>query len=104
MFKLITSGRENIAMRQSRAAIRIQPLSSDINSGPGRRVKSDSVNSESAMASVKIIYKDPARLKARGNNPRTHSRKQINQIVASIQQFGFVGPVLVDRQEGISAT
>jgi ParB-like chromosome segregation protein Spo0J len=29
-------------------------------------------------------------------NPRTHSRKQIKQIAASIKQFGFLNPILVD--------
>jgi ParB-like chromosome segregation protein Spo0J len=28
-------------------------------------------------------------------NARTHSKKQIKQIAASIEQFGFVNPVLV---------
>jgi len=48
------------------------------------------------MVGLKIIYKDPARLSARVNNPRTHSPKQVKQIAASIRQFGFVSPVLVD--------
>jgi DNA modification methylase len=30
------------------------------------------------------------------NNARTHSRKQLRQIAASIRQFGFTNPVLVD--------
>ena len=29
-------------------------------------------------------------------NARTHSRKQIRQIAASIRKFGFLNPVLVD--------
>lgn len=28
-------------------------------------------------------------------NPRTHSKKQIEQIAASIQRFGFTSPLLV---------
>jgi len=36
-------------------------------------------------------------------NARTHSRKQINQIAESIQQFGFTNPVLVDEQNGVIA-
>src|SRR5258706_10919892 len=36
-------------------------------------------------------------------NPRTHSEEQITQIAASIAQFGFVNPVLVDKDAGIIA-
>ena len=31
-------------------------------------------------------------------NPRTHSDAQVAQIAASIAEFGFVNPVLVDGQ------
>src|SRR5687768_4988934 len=55
------------------------------------------------MASLKIAYKDPARLKPRARNPRTHTAKQIKQIAASIEQFGFVSPVLLDSKDGIIA-
>lgn len=30
------------------------------------------------------------------NNPRTHTKKQINQIAKSIKEFGFINPMLVD--------
>jgi len=36
-------------------------------------------------------------------NPRTHSDAQVAQIAASIAEFGFVNPVLVDGQAGILA-
>src|SRR3984957_19685496 len=36
-------------------------------------------------------------------NPRTHSDAQVAQIAASIAEFGFVNPVLVDGQAGIIA-
>lgn len=36
-------------------------------------------------------------------NPRTHSEAQIEQICASIRQFGFVNPVIVDGSDGILA-
>jgi ParB-like chromosome segregation protein Spo0J len=35
-------------------------------------------------------------LRPNSRNPRTHSRKQIKQIAASIQKFGFLNPVLID--------
>ena len=48
--------------------------------------------------SYSIIYQDPAQLHPNPRNPRTHSTAQIHQIGASIRQFGFVTPVLVDAQ------
>src|SRR5271156_2265642 len=36
-------------------------------------------------------------------NPRTHSDAQIAQIAASIQEFGFNNPILVDTKAGILA-
>jgi len=35
-------------------------------------------------------------LAANPKNPRTHSKKQIQQIAASIRQFGFLNPLIVD--------
>ena len=43
------------------------------------------------------------RLIPRVNNPRTHSRRQIAQIAASIQEFGWTNPILVDEGDGIIA-
>lgn len=36
-------------------------------------------------------------LKPYARNSRTHSRKQIKQIAASIERFGFTNPVLISR-------
>lgn len=55
------------------------------------------------MADLMIVYKDPGGLKPRARNPRTHSAKQVRQIAASIEQFGFMSPVLVDSKDGIIA-
>src|SRR6202158_2452086 len=55
------------------------------------------------MAALKIAYKDPGQLKPRARNPRTHTTKQIKQIAASIQEFGFISPVLIDGADGIIA-
>ena len=52
---------------------------------------------------LKVSYKDPARLRPRDRNPRTHTPKQIRQIAASIKEFGFINPVLIDRSGGIIA-
>lgn len=36
-------------------------------------------------------------------NARTHSDEQIAQIMASIVEFGFVNPILIDQHQGIIA-
>jgi len=52
---------------------------------------------------IAIVYRDPAELRPRSTNPRTHSTGQLRQIAASIRQFGFVNPVLIDGGGGIIA-
>ena len=37
------------------------------------------------------------------NNSRTHNEEQINQIVASINEFGFTNPLLIDEKDNIIA-
>jgi len=55
------------------------------------------------MAALKITYKDPGQLRPRARNPRTHAAKQIKQIAASIKEFGFISPILIDGADGIIA-
>jgi DNA modification methylase len=55
------------------------------------------------MDRLKIIHQNPAALRPRPTNPRTHSKKQIRQIADSIERFGFTNPVLIDRAGGIVA-
>jgi hypothetical protein len=45
----------------------------------------------------------PDRLVKYTRNARTHSQSQINQIAASIEQFDFTNPILVDTASGILA-
>ena len=44
---------------------------------------------------LKVQYLDPALLKPYANNARTHPKRQIDQIVASIEAFGPTNPILV---------
>lgn len=37
------------------------------------------------------------------NNARTHTREQIEQVAASIKEFGFTNPVLIDKDNIIIA-
>jgi ParB-like chromosome segregation protein Spo0J len=47
--------------------------------------------------SLKIIYQQVEDLKLDPGNPRVHSKKQIRQIAESIKVFGFIVPILIDR-------
>lgn len=44
---------------------------------------------------LKVVNRNPDKLKPYEGNARTHSDKQIAQIAASIKTFGFVNPVLL---------
>ena len=37
------------------------------------------------------------------NNARTHSPEQINKLRGSLREFGFVSPVIIDKDYGILA-
>lgn len=55
------------------------------------------------MSEVAVIYKNAATLKPRAKNSRTHSAEQVSQIAASIKEFGFTNPVLIDPAGGVIA-
>lgn len=46
---------------------------------------------------LKVVYHRLDALVLNSANPRLHSRRQIRQISRSIQTFGFLAPILVDR-------
>jgi DNA modification methylase len=46
---------------------------------------------------VGITYQSVVALKLDPRNPRLHSKKQVRQIARSIETFGFVAPILVDK-------
>ena len=50
-----------------------------------------------------IVHKPIADLIPYANNARTHSDEQIAQIAASIKEFGFTNPILLDGTNGIIA-
>ena len=55
------------------------------------------------LRDLKIESRPIASLTLRRNNPRTHSEKQIRQIAASIETFGFTNPVLIDASNTVIA-
>ena len=52
---------------------------------------------------MQIVYRKIADLRPAPHNARTHSEEQVSQIVASIHEFGFTNPVLVDENSEIIA-
>lgn len=49
------------------------------------------------MTALQITYLDPATLTPHPRNARRHSDKQIDQIIVSINEFGFITPILIDK-------
>mgnify|MGYP003639554783 CR=1 FL=1 len=52
---------------------------------------------------LSIEYKSTGELIPYVNNSRTHSEQQVQQVAASIKEFGFTNPILIDEQGGIIA-
>ncbi len=52
---------------------------------------------------LQVVERDIASLRPYARNARTHSKKQIKQIAASIERFGFTNPVLVSDDGEIIA-
>lgn len=55
------------------------------------------------MIKLAIKYKKTADLVPYANNSRLHDETQLGQLVASINEFGFTNPVLLDGANGIIA-
>jgi hypothetical protein len=52
---------------------------------------------------MKIEQLSPSAIYEYGNNSRTHSEEQIDQIVKSINEFGFTNPILINKDGRIIA-
>ena len=52
---------------------------------------------------LQVTYKPVADLIPYANNSRTHSDEQVTQVAASIKEFGFTNPLLIDEKSGIIA-
>ncbi len=50
----------------------------------------------SARAPLNVTYRATGSLKPDPRNARTHSKRQVEQIVASVREFGFTNPILRD--------
>src|SRR5277367_5631672 len=58
---------------------------------------------ERLMVPLAIEHRPLASLIPYARNARTHSPEQVAEIAASIQEFGWTNPVLVDGESGIIA-
>jgi len=50
-----------------------------------------------------VVYRPVSALKPDPRNARTHPKRQIEQLVRSIQEFGFTNPVLIDEADVLIA-
>lgn len=50
------------------------------------------------MPDLQILKVSTADIRTNPRNSRTHSARQVRQIAASIEQFGFTNPVLIDEE------
>jgi DNA modification methylase len=55
------------------------------------------------MTDLQITYLDTKALKPWAKNARTHSKKQVRQLAASIEEFGFTNPILIDGENTVLA-
>jgi ParB-like chromosome segregation protein Spo0J len=52
---------------------------------------------------LKIVLRPLESLVPYARNPRAHSNEQVAQIAASIKEFGFTNPILLDGENGLIA-
>ena len=56
-----------------------------------------------AAAPLAVAYRSVDSLVPDRRNARTHPKRQLDQIAASIREFGFTNPILIDSEGGIIA-
>ena len=52
---------------------------------------------------LKVVYRNVSELIPYARNARTHSDEQVARIAASIKEFGWTNPILIDGENGIIA-
>jgi ParB-like chromosome segregation protein Spo0J len=68
-----------------------------------KNAKTGSRQAQTEAAGLKIEYRSLDSLVPYARNPRTHSEEQISQIAASIREFGFTNPILIDGNQRVIA-
>lgn len=61
------------------------------------------MNAEARWPASEVILRPIEELRPNASNPRTHSARQIEQIAASIRQWGFTMPLLCDEDGALIA-
>lgn len=61
------------------------------------------MTNKSSIKKLSVVYRDIGSLTPYGRNSRTHSDDQVAQIAASIIEYGFTNPILIDERNGIIA-
>ena len=70
---------------------------------PGSKVLSEVSRLRSIQIDLTVAYRPVSALIPFARNPRTHSDAQVAEIAASIREFGWTNPILVDGENGIIA-
>ena len=50
-----------------------------------------------------VVYRPVHELRPNKRNPRTHTKKQVAQLAASIEEFGWTSPIIIGPQNRIVA-
>ena len=58
---------------------------------------------QNITSELAVVYQSPDALSPYPNNARTHTKHQIRQIAASIEEFGFSSPILLDNNNVVVA-
>lgn len=66
-------------------------------------VKTNNIEVKPRAQALAVSYVSPNEVKPYPNNPRTHSEKQVTQIVNSIKEFSFTNPILIDEYNELLA-
>jgi 16S rRNA G966 N2-methylase RsmD len=72
-------------------------------STPSRKRGSDRRPGPQPSRRLVITYRPIGELRLDERNPRAHSKRQIRQLADSIEEFGFIGAVVIDGQGNIIA-
>lgn len=52
---------------------------------------------------ISVTYRSVGELKPHAQNPKTHSKKQVERIARSIRDFGWTNPIIIDESAGVLA-
>jgi ParB-like chromosome segregation protein Spo0J len=70
---------------------------------PAKKTKAGKAKTPAGSGDLRIEYRSTDSLVPYERNARTHSEKQVARIAASIGEFGFTNPILLDGSRGIIA-